>query len=197
MDFGCRIFDVQEPNVPIARLGHCRAGPSKRWHRRISNAIPSSSSGRRRPHRSPDRLSERSCRAIRPNLLRPHRNRSGSIRQKKPLIVGLLATGLGTYFMAITGDFGSALLAVTVFGLAESIRAGLLAGVRHGSSARLETRCVPRHVARIHHHGPDNWPPCYWNHRRRLWIYHKIHHRRGCFGCRGGAHGSAGPRYQS
>jgi MFS family permease len=46
--------------------------------------------------------------------------------RKKPLIVGLLATALGTYFMATTGDLGSALLAVIVFGLAESLGQGSL-----------------------------------------------------------------------
>jgi MFS family permease len=46
--------------------------------------------------------------------------------RKRPLIVGLLATALGTYFMAITGDFGAALLAVVVFGLAESLGQGSL-----------------------------------------------------------------------
>jgi MFS family permease len=46
--------------------------------------------------------------------------------RKWPLIVGLLATALGTYFMAITGDLSSALLAVAVFGLAESLGQGSL-----------------------------------------------------------------------
>ena len=46
--------------------------------------------------------------------------------RKWPLIVGLLATALGTYFMAITGSLSSALLAVAVFGLAESLGQGSL-----------------------------------------------------------------------
>lgn len=46
--------------------------------------------------------------------------------RKRPLILGLLATALGTYFMAITGDLSSALLAVVVFGLAESLGQGSL-----------------------------------------------------------------------
>jgi putative MFS transporter len=46
--------------------------------------------------------------------------------RKWPLIVGLLATALGTYFMAITVSLSSALLAVAVFGLAESLGQGSL-----------------------------------------------------------------------
>jgi MFS family permease len=46
--------------------------------------------------------------------------------RKRPLLLGLLATALGTYFMAITGDLSSALLAVVVFGLAESLGQGSL-----------------------------------------------------------------------
>ncbi len=46
--------------------------------------------------------------------------------RKWPLIVGLLATALGTYFMALTGDLATALLAVTVFGFAESLGQGSL-----------------------------------------------------------------------
>lgn len=46
------------------------------------------------------------------------------IGRKWPLVTGLLATAVATYLMAITGDFGAALLAVIVFGLAESIGQG-------------------------------------------------------------------------
>jgi MFS family permease len=46
--------------------------------------------------------------------------------RKRPLMVGLLATALGTYLMAITGSFSSALLAVVVFGLAEALGQGAI-----------------------------------------------------------------------
>ena len=46
--------------------------------------------------------------------------------RKRLLIVGLLATALGVYFMAVTGSFSSAFLAVAVFGLAESLGQGSL-----------------------------------------------------------------------
>jgi len=48
------------------------------------------------------------------------------IGRKWPLVTGLLATAIATYLMAIVGDFNSALLAVIVFGLAESIGQGTL-----------------------------------------------------------------------
>jgi MFS family permease len=46
--------------------------------------------------------------------------------RKRPLMIGLLATALGTYLMAITGSFSSALLAVVVFGLAEALGQGAI-----------------------------------------------------------------------
>ena len=44
--------------------------------------------------------------------------------RKRPLLVGLVATAIGTYLMAITGSFSAALLAVVVFGLAEALGQG-------------------------------------------------------------------------
>jgi MFS family permease len=46
--------------------------------------------------------------------------------RKRPLMLGLVATALGTYLMAITGSFSSALLAVVVFGLAEALGQGAI-----------------------------------------------------------------------
>ena len=48
------------------------------------------------------------------------------IGRKWPLVTGLLATAIATYLMAVVDDFNAALLAVVVFGLAESIGQGTL-----------------------------------------------------------------------
>jgi MFS family permease len=48
------------------------------------------------------------------------------IGRKWPLVTGLLATAIATYLMAVVDDFNAALLAVVVFGLAESIGQGTI-----------------------------------------------------------------------